>query len=116
MSFFGRVVLTAAVVAGVIHVFRRDLKRIVGVLQKPTATFLADVRRELESSPSSSSSATEDKLSSADVTANYIKAEAGAGAGTGTGAAGASGTGAAEVEVPPEKKKMTLSEAENKLQ
>ena len=46
---FGRIIITAAVVAGVVHVFRRDLRRIVGALQKPTATFLADVKRELDS-------------------------------------------------------------------
>ena len=70
MSFFGRVVLTAAVVAGVVHVFRRDLKRIIGVLQKPAATFLADVRKELDSTPlaptasqSTTSSSTLDKSS-----------------------------------------------------
>ena len=63
MSFFGRVVLTAAVVAGVVHVFRRDLKRIIGVLQKPTATFLADVRKELDATPSLPSSTNVDKSS-----------------------------------------------------
>jgi hypothetical protein len=50
MSMFGRIIITAAVFAGVAHVFRRDLRRIVGALQKPTATFLADVKRELDSS------------------------------------------------------------------
>jgi hypothetical protein len=48
MSFFGRAVLTIAVVAGVAHVFRRDLRRILGALQKPTEQFISEVKRELE--------------------------------------------------------------------
>lgn len=48
MSFFGRAVLTIAVVAGVAHVFRRDLRRILGALQKPTEKFISEVKRELE--------------------------------------------------------------------
>jgi hypothetical protein len=48
MSFFGRALLTAAIVAGVVHVFRRDMTRIVGALRKPTETFLRDVKREID--------------------------------------------------------------------
>ena len=55
MSFFGRALLTAAVVAGVVHVFRRDIKRILGALQKPTETFISEVKKELESTKSSGS-------------------------------------------------------------
>ena len=48
MSFFGRVLLTAAVVAGVAHVFRRDITRILGALQKPTEKFMKEVQKELD--------------------------------------------------------------------
>ena len=48
MSFFGRVLLTAAVVAGVVHVFRRDIGRILGALQKPTEKFIKEVQKELD--------------------------------------------------------------------
>ena len=58
MSFFTRVALTAAVVVGVAHVFRRDLRRIVGVLQKPAAAFLTDVKRELDASNAAAGAAT----------------------------------------------------------
>jgi len=54
MSFFGRALLTAAVVAGVVHVFRRDIRRILVALQKPTETFLSEVKKELESSKTES--------------------------------------------------------------
>lgn len=40
--------MTIAVVAGVAHVFRRDLRRILGALQKPTEKFISEVKRELE--------------------------------------------------------------------
>jgi hypothetical protein len=48
MSFFGRVMITAVVVAGVVHVFRRDIGRILGALQKPTQNFIKEVQKELD--------------------------------------------------------------------
>ena len=72
MSFFSRVALTAAVVVGVAHVFRRDLRRIVGVLQKPAAAFLTDVKRELDAS-SAAASAT--KPSEADAASPSVRIE-----------------------------------------
>ena len=74
MSMFGRIIITAAVVAGVAHVFRRDLRRIVGALQKPTATFLADVKRELDSSTNKASEGV-DKASIAAGAADDAKAQ-----------------------------------------
>ncbi len=73
MSFFGRVLVTAAVVAGVVHVFRRDLRRIVGVLQKPAAAFLTDVRRELDAAAPPDDAA---KAAAADAAAASLKAGA----------------------------------------
>jgi hypothetical protein len=48
MSFFGRALLTGALLAGVVHVFRRDLTRILGALRQPTQHFIKEVQRELE--------------------------------------------------------------------
>ena len=48
MSFFGRALLTGALVMGIVHVFRRDLTRIIGALRAPTQHFIKEVQRELE--------------------------------------------------------------------
>lgn len=48
MSFFGRGALLLAVTAGVVHVFRKDLRRILGAVSKPASKFVSEVRQELE--------------------------------------------------------------------
>lgn len=48
MSFFGRTAITIAVIAGILHVFRRDVARIVGVLRKPTENFIKEVKKEID--------------------------------------------------------------------
>ncbi len=47
---FSRALLTFAVITGIAHVFRRDLKRVVGVLKKPTETFVKELKNEIEAS------------------------------------------------------------------
>ena len=48
MSFFGRGLLIVAATAAVAHVFRKDLARLLPLLQRPAAAFLADVRTSLK--------------------------------------------------------------------
>lgn len=48
MSFFTRTAIVLALVAGVAHVFRRDIVRIIGAVRAPAATFLRDVKKELD--------------------------------------------------------------------
>ncbi len=50
MSFFGRTFIVLALFAGAVHVFRRDITRVVGILKKPTENFVKEVKNELESS------------------------------------------------------------------
>jgi hypothetical protein len=49
--FFGRTLVGLALIAGVVHVFRKDLTRIVSVLRKPTQQFLQEVKKELGNAP-----------------------------------------------------------------
>ena len=51
MSFFTRAVVGLAIVAGIVHVFKKDLRKIARVLQKPAENFVADVRKELGDQP-----------------------------------------------------------------
>jgi len=48
MSFFTRTVIGLALVAGVVHVFRKDLQKLARVVQKPAETFVKEVKRELD--------------------------------------------------------------------
>ena len=48
MSFFTRAVVGIALVAGVLHVFRKDVQKIARALQKPAENFVKDVRKELD--------------------------------------------------------------------
>jgi hypothetical protein len=48
MSFFTRTVIGLALVAGVVHVFRKDLAKIGRVLQKPAENFVKEVKKELD--------------------------------------------------------------------
>jgi hypothetical protein len=59
MSFFGRTLVVFAVAAGIAHVFRKDLLRLVSAVRKPAATFIQDLKKELEVSPAKSSTAAE---------------------------------------------------------
>jgi hypothetical protein len=105
MSFFGRVLLTAAVVAGVAHVFRRDLGRILGALQKPTEKFIKEVQKELDVQKAAGSSGTllsggGSGSSAAEAASAAAKSAAGAQAAADVAApsgssAGAAGAGAA---------------------
>lgn len=48
MSFFTRLAVVALVVGSVVHVFRKDIVRVAGVLKKPTENFIREVKRELD--------------------------------------------------------------------
>jgi len=48
MSFFGRTFIIIALFAGAVHVFRRDITKVVSVLKKPTENFIKEVKNELE--------------------------------------------------------------------
>ena len=48
MSFFGRGLLIVAATAAVAHVFRKDIARLLPLLRRPAAAFLADVRSSLK--------------------------------------------------------------------
>jgi hypothetical protein len=49
--FFGRTLFGLALIAGVVHVFRKDITRIASVLRKPTQQFLQEVKKELGDAP-----------------------------------------------------------------
>lgn len=51
MSFFGRAAVFVAIAAGVAHVFKKDLKRIIGAVRKPAENFVKDVKKELDAAP-----------------------------------------------------------------
>ena len=51
MSFFTRTVVGLALLAGVVHVFRKDLQKVARVLQRPAENFVRDVRSELAARP-----------------------------------------------------------------
>jgi hypothetical protein len=71
MSFFGRAALVVAVAAGVAHVFRKDLKKIISVLKKPAENFVKDVRKELDTpAPPSISAGVSDAATAAARAAN----------------------------------------------
>jgi hypothetical protein len=55
MSFFGRTFIVLALFAGAVHVFRRDITRVVGVLKKPTENFIKEVKNELETTSKTTS-------------------------------------------------------------
>lgn len=48
MSFLTRALVGAALVAGVVHVFRKDLQKVAKVLQKPAENFVKEVKKELD--------------------------------------------------------------------
>jgi uncharacterized protein HemX len=48
MSFFTRALVGAALVAGIVHVFRKDLQKVAKVLQKPAENFVKEVKKELD--------------------------------------------------------------------
>lgn len=49
--FFTRTVIALAVVAGVVHVFRKDVGRLagaLGMLKRPAQTFMRELRKEID--------------------------------------------------------------------
>lgn len=48
MSGFTRLVVGAALIAGIVHVFRKDLQKVAKVLQKPAKNFVKEVKKELD--------------------------------------------------------------------
>lgn len=48
MSFFMRTALVVGLVAGAVHVFRKDLVKIAGVLRKPAQNFVKEVQTEMK--------------------------------------------------------------------
>ena len=57
MSFFTRTVIGLAIAAGIVHVFKKDLRKLAQVLQKPTETFVKDVRKGLDATKPTSDKA-----------------------------------------------------------
>ena len=48
MSFFTRTALVVALVAGAVHVFRKDIVKIAGVIKRPAQNFVKDVQDEMK--------------------------------------------------------------------
>jgi hypothetical protein len=102
MSFFGRTVITLAVVAGILHVFRRDVARIVGVLRKPTENFLRDVKKEIDTGATPGALAARSQ-STTTITTSAEKAAAAASAAEQV-KGGAEASAGADAQKPEEKK------------
>lgn len=110
MSFFGRGLILAALIAGTISVFRKDLTRILAALRKPTQSFIRDVASELEASskagaaaaapppplPTGAATSAAAAAAAAAPAAAATPAAAAAAAGTATPASGASATPAGQ--------------------
>lgn len=79
MSFFGRTFVLFALFAGAVHVFRKDIARVAGVLKKPTENFLKEVKSEIDSNKAAGAIASGVK-SEAHAASTAAKAEASANA------------------------------------
>ncbi len=104
MSFFGRTFVVLALFAGAVHVFRRDIARVVGVLKKPTENFIREVKHEIDTG-NKPAGALASKAAGSGASASAegaAKAAAAADAANQvTGGGGGGGAGAAPAAVPP---------------
>lgn len=72
MPLFGKTFFALALAAGAVHVFRKDLIRVAGILRKPLETFVKEVAENAKDATTKSSTTSSSTLSSTLTTPSHL--------------------------------------------